>query len=144
MSKISQYILIWKENSHFFLKMCYDEENGGDEMEYKEHNYELIKEYWNRYVAGSEKGYSVRLAKQQIRLLQAEARKECSEATAKDTGMMFLPMEMPSDSVCPENYLFGITLTFPNGTIVTIKKGSAKSVMHLMKLYEKEDLLCLD
>ena len=52
--------------------------------------------------------------------------------------MMFLPMEMPSDSVCPENYLFGITLTFPNGTIVTIKKGSAKSVMHLMKLYEKE------
>ena len=45
----------------------------------------------------SEKGYSVRLAKQQIRLLQAEARKECSEAIAKDTGMMFLPMEMPSD-----------------------------------------------
>ena len=43
-----------------------------------------------------------------------------------------------------ENYLFGITLTFPNGTIVTIKKGSAKSVMHLMKLYEKEDMLCLD
>lgn len=23
-------------------------------MEYKEHNYELIKEYWNRYVAGYE------------------------------------------------------------------------------------------
>lgn len=66
----------------------------------------------------SEKGYSVRLAKQQIRLLQAEARKECSEATAKDTGMMFLPMEMPSDSVCPENYLFGITLTFSLGSIV--------------------------
>ena len=53
-------------------------------------------------------------------------------------------LEMSSDSVCPENYLFGITLTFPNGTIVTIKKGSAKSIMHLMKLYEKEDLLCLD
>ena len=85
----------------------------------------------------SEKGYSVRLAKQQIRLLQAEARKECSEAIAKDTGMMFLPMEMPSEPVCPENYLFGITLTFPNGTIVTIKKGSVKSVMHLMKLYER-------
>ena len=55
---------------------------------------------------------------------------------------MFL--EMPSDPVCPENYLFGIPLTFPNGTIVTIKKGSVKSVMHLMKLYEKEDMLCLD
>lgn len=92
----------------------------------------------------SEKGYSVKLAKQQIRLLQAEARKENSEATAKDTGMMFLLMEMPSDPICLENYLFGITQTFPYGTIVTIKKGSAKSVMHLMKLYEKEDSLCLD
>ena len=61
----------------------------------------------------SEKGYSVRLAKQQIRLLQAEARKECSEAIAKDTGMMFLPMEMPSEPVCPENYLFGIPCPFP-------------------------------
>ena len=59
-------------------------------------------------------------------------------------AFQILPMEMPSEPVCPENYLFGITLTFPNGTIVTIKKGSAKSVMHLMKLYEKEDMLCLD
>ena len=92
----------------------------------------------------SEKGYSVLRAKHEIREVQEAARKECSEAIAKDTGMMFLPMEMPSEPVCPENYLFGITLTFPNGTIVTIKKGSAKSVMHLMKLYEKEDMLCLD
>ena len=92
----------------------------------------------------SEKGYSVRLAKQQIRLLQVEARKECFEAIAKDTGMMFLPMEMPSEPVCTENYLFRITLTFPNGTIVTIKKGSVKSVMHLMKHYEKKDMLSLD
>ena len=91
-----------------------------------------------------EKGYSVLRAKKEIRQAQEAARRECSEAIAKDTGMMFLPMEMPSEPVCPENYLFGITLTFPNGTIVTIKKGSAKSVMHLMKLYEKEDMLCLD
>ena len=40
--------------------------------------------------------------------------------------------------------LSGINVTFHNGTVVTIKKGSAKSVMQLMKLYEKEDLLCLD
>lgn len=90
----------------------------------------------------SEKGYSVRLAKQQIRLLQAEARKDCSEAIAKDTGMMF-----HGNAIRPRlsrELSFGIPLTFPNGTIVTIKKGSVKSVMHLMKLYEKEDMLCLD
>ena len=112
-----------------------------------------IEKFYEKQLRG-EKGVKIMLrdahgriqgiAKQQIRLLQAEARKECSEAIAKDTGMMFLPMEMPSEPVCPENYLFGITLTFPNGTIVTIKKGSVKSVMHLMKLYEKEDMLCLD
>ena len=64
-------------------------------------------------------GYSVRLAKQQIRLLQAEARKECS--AAKDTGMMFLPMKCHPVRLSRE-LSFGITLTFPNGTIVTIKK----------------------
>ncbi|MEE1345969.1 MAG: hypothetical protein U0K49_14465, partial [Segatella copri] len=47
----------------------------------------------------SEKGYSVRLAKQQIRLLQAEARKDCSEAIAKDTGMMFPWKCHPTPSV---------------------------------------------
>lgn len=92
----------------------------------------------------TEKGYSVQLAKQQIRLLQAEAHKESAEPTSKETGMTFLPMEPPQEPVSPENFLFGVNLTFPNGTIVTIKKGSAKSVMQLMKLYEKEDTLCSD
>ena len=92
----------------------------------------------------TEKGYSVQLAKQQIRLLQAEASKESTEPTCQDTGMTFLPMEQPPEPMSLENMLYGVNLTFPNGTIVTIKKGSAKSVMMLMKLYEKEDMACPD
>ena len=40
--------------------------------------------------------------------------------------------------------LYGINITFPNGTVVSVKKGCAKSVMALMKLYEEEDAVCLD
>ena len=47
-----------------------------------------------------------------------------------------------------ERYQFAkvrdICITFPNGTLVSVKKGCAKSVMALMKLYEKEDAGCLD
>ena len=82
-----------------------------------------------------EKGYSVLRAKKEIRQAQEAARREKAEASASSTGMMFVPME---------DLLYGINITFPNGTLVSVKKGCAKSVMALMKLYEKEDAGCLD
>lgn len=82
-----------------------------------------------------EKGYSVLRAKQEIRQAQEAARREKAEASTSSTGMMFVPME---------DLLYGINITFPNGTVVSVKKGCAKSVMALMKLYEKEDAVCLD
>ena len=60
------------------------------------------------------------------------------------TGMMFVPMEPPTIGLPMEDLLYGINITFPNGTVVSVKKGCAKSVMALMKLYEKEDAVCLD
>lgn len=92
----------------------------------------------------SEKGYSVLRAKMEIRAAQAAARKEKAEATSSTTGMMFVPLEPPTVELPAEDTLSGISLTFPNGTIVTIKKGGAKSVMQLIKLYGKEDALCSD
>ena len=53
--------------------------------------------------------------------------------------MMFVPMEPPAIDLPMEDLLYGINITFPNGTLVSVKKGCAKSVMALMKLYEKED-----
>lgn len=91
------------------------------------------------------KGYSVLRAKQEVRLAQAEARKQKEEAALMDTDKMFLPVETSQEPISCENHMLsGINVTFPNGTLVSIKKGSAKSVMQLMKLYEKEELLCLD
>ena len=65
-------------------------------------------------------------------------------ASALSTGMMFVPMEPPAIDLPMEDLLYGINITFPNGTLVSVKKGCAKSVMALMKLYEKEDAVCLD
>lgn len=92
-----------------------------------------------------EKGYSVLRAKQEVRLAQAEARKQKEEAALMNTDKMFLPVETTQEPTSSEDHMLsGINVTFPNGTLVSIKKGSAKSVMQLMKLYEKEELLCLD
>lgn len=91
-----------------------------------------------------EKGYSVYKAKREVLVAQAETRKQKNEAAKADAGDMFHPLQPSFEPAKEVDMLSGINVTFPNGTVVTIKKGSAKSVMQLMKLYEKEDLLCLD
>ena len=95
----------------------------------------------------TEKGYSVSQAKSEIRKAHAEAQDKKEEAASDGPSNLFVPME-PLKETCADlpmaDILCGISLTFPNGTIATIKKGSAKAVMSLMKLYEKEDMLCLD
>ncbi len=79
----------------------------------------------------SEKGYSVMVSQTANSSASGqEARKECSEAIAQGHWYDVPSHGSHPNHVCPmENPLFGITLTFPNGTVVTIKKGSAKSVM---------------
>ena len=90
------------------------------------------------------KGYSVLRAKKEARKKYAEALQQTLSTTNEQEGPLFASLEIPTQEAPIEDVLSGINLTFPNGTIVNIKKGSAKSVMALMKLYEKEDILCLD
>ena len=92
----------------------------------------------------SENGYSVLRAKQEIRQAQEAARRERAEAATTSTGMMFVPMEPPTIELPMVEPLYGINITFPNGTVVSVKKGCAQSVMELIKLYETEDAVCLD
>jgi len=94
----------------------------------------------------SDKGLSVRSAKLQIRILQKEAWIQSPTVGSESTGKMFLKVE-PSGSE-PSNQmqdlLSGISFTFPDGTQVSIKSGSARAVMSFMKLYQKEEALCLE
>lgn len=72
----------------------------------------------------SEKGYSVLRAKHEIRKVQEAARKERAEASTANTGVMFVPMESPAIDLPMEDLLQGINITFPNGTVVSVKKDA--------------------
>ena len=101
----------------------------------------MLLSLWGASFPMSGRGYSV--SQTTSVCFQAEVCKKSSEATAATLDDV-LPLECHPIPSARKIIFFGITFNLPNGTIVTIKKGSAKSVMHLMKLYEKEDLLCLD
>ena len=61
-------------------------------------------------------------------------------------GNLFLPMT--TDQLAPQSefcdILSGVSLIFPDGTQVNIKRGSAQAVMSFLKLYQTEGLPCLD
>ena len=61
-------------------------------------------------------------------------------------GNLFLPMttDQPALQSEPCDILSGVSLVFPDGTQVNIKRGSAQAVMSFLKLYQREDLPCLD
>lgn len=59
----------------------------------------------------------------------------------------FIPISLPSVASTIEyesEILSGISLTFSDGTILSIRKASAEAVMLLITKYRKEILLCLD
>ena len=90
-------------------------------------------------------GLSVQIAKQRIRMLQAEASAESHLPSSSSTGAMFLPVETPtSPHGDTSELLSGISVTFPDGSHVSIKHGSAQAVMSFLKLYSREEALCLD
>lgn len=105
-----------------------------------EHVYKRGMEQWMY-----ENGLSVQAAKLKIRMLHAEASDECRIPATSSTGSMFLPVEtsVPAQA-CACEMLCGISVTFPDGSQVSIKRGSAQAVMSFLKLYSREEASCLD
>lgn len=106
----------------------------------EEQVYKRGMEKWLR-----ERGLLVRAAKLKIRMLHAEASREQLPPSSLTTGAMFLPVETsdsPQDGT--SEMLSGISVTFPDGSQVSIKHGSAQAVMSFLKLYSREEALCLD
>lgn len=95
------------------------------------------------------KGLAVKEAKTRLRMCHAGSRKEphaACPASPSSSDPLFLPVETPVQSAAskPADMLSGISFTFPDGTQVSIKSGTARAVMSFMKLYQREDALCLD
>jgi ABC-type histidine transport system ATPase subunit len=50
----------------------------------------------------------------------------------------------PDVPVNPHDVLTGISLTLPDGTVVSIRRGSAEAVVSFLKLYTGEASPCSD
>ncbi len=80
-------------------------------------------------------GYSVSAAKNRIRLFQEEALAEQQPTSCEYTGAMFLPVEISGSNRPQSEGLTGISLTMPDGTVVSIRKGSPEAVVSFIRLY---------
>jgi hypothetical protein len=90
------------------------------------------------------RGYSVRQAKAHAASLQPSSSKEESVIMPEAS---FVPVVLQGES-CPESrsndVLTGISITLPDGTVITIRRGSAKAVVSFLKLYSGEGKPCSD
>ena len=93
----------------------------------------------------SRNGLSVYEAKAKIKECQRKALS--SAPVSRNTGSMFLPVTpeepVPGTSPMDPDILSGVSLTFPDGTIVNIKRGSAKALVSFLSLYRKGGEPCL-
>lgn len=91
-------------------------------------------------------GVSVGEAKRLIRESQNRSKYERLLLSSDTTGSMFLPVTADGADGFAEatDPMAGISFTFPDGTQVNIKHGSAQAVMSFLKLYQMEGLPCLD
>ena len=91
-------------------------------------------------------GLSVKEAKKRLRDCQHDGIGGPMSPLSEDSGSLFLPMatDKPAPRSDSCDILSGVSLTFPDGTQVNIKRGSAQAVMSFLKLYQREDLPCLD
>ena len=85
------------------------------------------------------RGYRVRDAKQRILQLRRE-----SEVLAASS---FIPVCLNTDQDAygqPHDFLTGINLTLSDGTVISIRRGSAEAVVSFLKLYSGEGSPCSD
>ena len=86
-------------------------------------------------------GHSVGDAKGRVLQLRMDA----ESSSSPDAPSGFLPVDVREDAASPQpDLLTGISLTLPDGTAVSIRRGSAAAVVSFLKLYTKEDQPCSD
>ncbi|MBP3258299.1 MAG: hypothetical protein IJK44_02295 [Bacteroidales bacterium] len=87
-------------------------------------------------------GYSVQAAKERALALTMDS--VVPDAPAPSS---FLPVhftERQDEAKQRDDILTGVSVTFPDGTVVSIRRGSAPSVVSFLKLYSSEGLPCSD
>ena len=88
----------------------------------------------------SRRGLSARQARAQAQSLQPEL-------SNAPSGTSFLPVAFHEDPrLESQSYdiLMGISLTLPDGTVISIRRGSPESVVSFLRLYSGEGSPCSD
>ena len=92
----------------------------------------------------SRHGHSARLARQHALNLQSEPL-EKESCTVTESSLV--PIVLHEDSHSESNscdILTGVSLTLPDGTVISIRRGSAEAVVSFLKLYSGEGSPCSD
>ena len=92
----------------------------------------------------SRQGHSASQAKAHAICLQPDSPKKDS---LEASGSSLVPIVLHEDSHSESNIrdvLTGISLTLPDGTVITIRRGSAEAVVSFLKLYSGEGSPCSD
>lgn len=92
----------------------------------------------------SRHGYSVGDAKGRVLALQME---RLDVPSAEPGSPSFLPVSVSGSEVADtrrSDLLTGISLTLPDGTVVSVRRGSAEAVVSFLRLYSREGVPCSD
>ena len=90
------------------------------------------------------RGYSVHDAKK--RVLQFRNESDTLDSSMSSAPSI-LPVRLASEPdvpIRPCDLLTGISLTLPDGTVISIRRGSAEAVVSFLKLYSGEGKTCSD
>ena len=90
------------------------------------------------------RGYSVHDAKERVLKFRNESDVLDSSMSSASS---ILPVRLVSEPDVPIrscDLLTGISLTLPDGTVITIRRGSAEAVVSFLKLYSGEGVPCSD
>ena len=93
-----------------------------------------------------EHGLSITGAKALARACQIEEKlKSLPSVVSEDNEpAMFAPVTVSRGKIKPEEMLFGISVTLPGGTVVSVKQGSAEAIVSFISHYVEKEVPCLD
>ena len=86
----------------------------------------------------SSNGLSVGSLKSRAGGFHAEVREE----TGDRTFLPVIPSQPDKPASSPSDFLSGVTLTFPDGTVLAVRRCSPESLISLVTLYRKEAQPC--
>jgi hypothetical protein len=89
-------------------------------------------------------GHSVGDAKGRVLALKME---RADVPSSESESLSFLPVNVSGGEAADtrnSDFLTGISLTLPDGTVVSIRRGSAEAVVSFLKLYSGEGVPCSD